>query len=70
MIAKSEVKSSGNRASSKNRGHRAQQSNHRGRSNVFRAFLKALQKTNKRSNAMQGRDKMPTAAQLFASNEY
>jgi hypothetical protein len=71
MIAKSEVKSSGARSSAKNRGHRNQQSNHRGRSNVFRTFLKALQKTNKRPNAAQSnRDKMPTAAQLLAANEY
>ena len=42
LIAKSEVKSSGNRSSAKNRGHRNQQSSHRNRSIIFRQFLKAL----------------------------
>lgn len=43
LIAKSEVKSSGNRSNAKRGGGRhAQGSNHRNRSMVFRKFLKAL----------------------------
>jgi hypothetical protein len=66
LIAKSEAKSANSRsASGKGKNMRARQSNVRNRSQVFKQFLKCLQKPSKLD-----KDKMPTTKQLLAQKEY
>ena len=71
MIVKSEAKSSGARSTSKSRRHgNNQQNNSRHRSAVFRRFIKALQRNNKKAPSTNTREGIPTAAEVLKTPEY